>query len=400
MNTKVHEKSNLASVKTPIINQIEEYLTGKYAFRLNIVSNTIEYRTQEESTWQELNESNLTCELYKVGFSRFKDPFQALLKSDFIPPYDPIIEYFENLPAWNASQPDHIGKLAEYVVAKDQEWFNLMFRKMLVRAVACGIGYISFNKQCFVLVGRQNDGKTSFLRSLCPPALSSYIKENIEFENKDGRIALAENLFINLDELSSFSKTDINRAKAFFTEDKIKVRRPYDRKDTVAKRRASFLASTNQKEFLTDETGNVRWLVMEIDYIHHDNGGPTGYAANVDMNKVWAQAYALLKSGYSFNLTKEELLKSERNNLNHQRTTTETELLLQYFEESGKDEAGAEFVTTTELVRRLTTLTQGQLRLNSNNVGKALSVLKYNQVSNRPAYASYPIKGYFVRQIG
>ena len=317
--------------KLPLITLIQEYLSERYSFRLDVVANVLQYKPANASSFREMNENNLLRELYEIGFSRFKDQLKALLRSDFIPEFDPFKEYFASLPVWDETQPDHITALASHVSVKDAEWFLLMFRKMLVRSVACGIGGAKFNKQCFVLYGEQDDGKTSFLRFLCPPALKDYYKENIDFENKDGRIALGENFLINLDELSSLSKSDANKFKAYLTEERVKIRRPYAERETSMDRRASFLGSTNQNEFLTDVTGNVRWLVFETEGINHDSGGLNGYSA-VDINRVWAQAYALLKSGFKYELTREERAHSEGNNRQHQRTTAEIDLLNHYFE--------------------------------------------------------------------
>lgn len=310
-----------------MITLIQEYLSERYEFRLDTVANVLQYKSIKDSCFREMNENNILRELYEFGFSRFKDQLKALLRSDFIPEFDPFKEYFAGLPAWDETQPDYIAELASYVSVKDADWFLLMFRKMLVRSVACAIGDAKFNKQCFVLYGKQNDGKTSFLRFLCPPALKDYYKENIDFENKDGRIALGENFLINLDELSSLSRSDTNKFKAYLTEERVKIRRPYAERETSIQRRASFLGSTNQNEFLTDVTGNVRWLVFETEGINHDSGGPKGYSANVDINRLWAQAYALLKSGFQYELTREELARSEGNNRQHQRTTAEISTL-------------------------------------------------------------------------
>ncbi len=385
-----------------MIVRLQEYLTPRYEFRLDVVSNVLQYRATNEPDFRELNENNINRELYEKGFNRFKDQQKALLRSDFIPEYDPFNEYFDGLPQWDKTQPDYIAELASYVIVQDAQWFGLMFRKMLVRTVACAIGRAKFNKQCFVLYGKQNDGKTSFLRFLCPPALRDYYKENIDFENKDGRIALGENILINLDELSSLSKSDTNKFKAYLTEERVKIRRPYAERETQIQRRASFLGSTNQNEFLTDVTGNVRWLVFETEGIKHDLGGANGYGANVDINKVWAQAYALLQDGYAFEMTRDELERSEGNNRRHQRTTAEIDLLNHYFLPVGKSDAKsnpkAEFLTATEITRRLTILTEGKIRINDNNIGKALVLLGYEQITARRPGGDYPVKGYWVSQ--
>jgi predicted P-loop ATPase len=394
------QKKAAQNEQTPLIIRIQEYLTDRYDFRLDTVANVLQYKAVHEADFRELNENNLLRELYQTGFGRFKDQLKALLRSDFIPQFDPFEAYFESLPKWDNTQTDYIAGLAAYLKVQDAEWFGLMFKKMLVRTVACAIGHAKFNKQCFVLYGRQNDGKTSFLRFLCPPALKDYYKENIDFENKDGRIALGENLFINLDELSSLSKADTNKFKSYLTEERVKIRRPYAERETQIQRRASFLGSTNQSEFLTDVTGNVRWLVFETEGIQHDSGGPKGYAANVDINRVWAQAYALLQDGFRYELTREEIARSEVNNRKHQRTTPEVDLINHYFlpvdKAEGKKNPKAEFLTAAEITRRLVQVTEGKVRINDNSIGKALIQLGFEQITARRPNGNYPVKGYWV----
>ena len=89
----------------------------------------------------------------------------------------------------------------------------------------------------------QNSGKTTFIRFLCPPALKNYMTENISFD-KDSLIALIENFIINLDELATFSKVEINSLKSILSKSFIKERHPFERKAKKLSRRASFIGST------------------------------------------------------------------------------------------------------------------------------------------------------------
>ena len=126
--------------------------------------------------------------------------------------------------------------------------------------------------------------------------------------------------------------------------EKIKERLPYDRKASSIKRRASFIASTNEDEFLIDETGNVRWLVFDIDGIQHDQGGKNGYNAHIQIDLVYSQAYSLMLSGFEMHLSKEETAKSESNNQSYQIASVEQELIQNYFAPGTKDEEGCEFI--------------------------------------------------------
>ncbi|QDK81259.1 hypothetical protein EXU85_22665 [Spirosoma sp. KCTC 42546] len=389
------------SKEEPKIVRLKRYLE-KYDFRLDIVGNELEFRTRrppgQEELFTTLNENSLSVELYTAGFLGFEKQLMALMRSDYVLSYNPIQHYFEGLPKWDESKPDYIGQLAGFVKACNQEWFAAQYRKMLVRTVACGIGEIAFNKQCMVFVGFQDDGKSSFIRFHVPKPLEKYYTEHIEFDSKDGKIALCENFLINLDELADFSKVDINKAKAYFTEDTIKVRRPFASRPTRDKRRASFFGSTNQNNFLTDETGNVRWLIIEINKngINHDSGGPSGYSRNVDIDLVWSQAYALLKSGFAFQMTRQEIEQSEQHNRQHMQNTTERELIIKHVQPAEPKAPGAEFMMAGEIERELARYYENKVKINANNIGKALRSLGFPLISGRRDDCTYPIQAYWV----
>lgn len=393
-------KSNTSPNEKPKITRVQKYIGDNYELRYDVVSNDVEWRSlkvdEPPGDFESINESTLTVKLFENCFTGFSDMLKALLRSSWVPTVDPIRAYFESLPVWTPDKPDYIAQLASYVKPADIDWFLLQYRKMLVRTVACGIGEIPFNKQCFVLVGKQNDGKSTFLRFHCPRVLENYYTEQIDFENKDGLIALASNLFINLDELANFNKADINKCKAFFTTDKIKIRHPFDPKPKITKRRASFFGSTNETSFLTDATGNVRWLIMEVREIRHDNGGINGYAQNVDIDNVWSQAYTLLKSGFNFNMTKEDIELSERHNKQHLRVTDEMDYAQKHLKLAEPKANGAEFVTSGDIVRWLQEHYGNRLKINSVNMGKALSALGFSLIPGRSKNYIHPIQGYWV----
>jgi hypothetical protein len=103
---------------------------------MNIITNTIEKRPKgSKDAFLQVNDNDLKYELYKAGFTRFDGELKAILGSSTIPKYDPFKEYFEGLKKWTPSQPDYIQQLSTFVKTDDQRWFELMFKKMLVRVV-------------------------------------------------------------------------------------------------------------------------------------------------------------------------------------------------------------------------------------------------------------------------
>ncbi|MBI4929439.1 MAG: PriCT-2 domain-containing protein [Bacteroidetes bacterium] len=301
---------------------VEKFISSRYEIRYNEVSNEVECKTKNETEYKALNENNLFRELQLNNIYFPQNNLLALLRSDFVSSYNPIKKYFDELPEWD-NTTDHIKKLCSYITVKDQERFNRQFKKMLVRCIACALHGI-FNKHAFILIGGQSSGKTTITRWLCPPKLKNYMAENISTD-KDSLIALSENFFIVLDEIASLHKTEQTALKSVFTKDKIKIRRPFDRKPTVSIRRANFIGSTNKYEFLNDETGSVRWLSFVIEKIDFN------YSQEINIDLVWAQAYTLFKSGFKYELTLDEVFENENSNSEHQQTSVEVDLIQKHF---------------------------------------------------------------------
>ncbi len=382
----------------PKFVKIRDYIDTRYDLRLNVIANEIEVSPKGRNTFKELNVFDLMCELLEKGFTAVETPLMALVRSSYVEEYDPFVEYFESLPGWKEGDPDYITELANYIEAYDQFWFNLQFKKMLVRTVACALKVIPFNKQCLVLKGGQNDGKTTFVRFLCPPRLKNYITEQINFHNKDGNIALCQNFIINLDELSKIPAKEVNKVKSMITIDHVKERMPYGKNPVRIPRRASFFGSTNDDEFLTDSTGNVRWLIMEIkkNGVKHDNGGPKGYTV-INMDLVYSQAYALLNSGFEYELSKKEIQKSEKNNQGFQIISVEQELIQENFAPGKEGEEGTEFVTATDIMKTI----EGEVKttLHTRTIGKAMRLLGFEKVQKHFTELGYQKKGYWIKRL-
>jgi len=369
--------------KTSKYEKVERLLNAFYETRFNEISLELEFKKRNSKDgFKRLDDFHFNNMLKFLGkkINAISDKtLTTVLYSDFSARFNPIFQYFDTLEAWDGI--DHIGNLSQYVVAENQEWFNLMFKKMLVRCIPCSLGR-NENKQCFTLFGEQNDGKTSFLRFLCPNVLENYIKQNLKMD-KDGLICLAQNFLINLDELDKASKGDLEELKSVFTQDWIKERLPYGRMPMRLRRICNFLGSTNKKELLTDASGNVRWLILEIKSIRHDGGGSKGYNQNIDIDKVWSQAYHLYKAGFQYQLNKEELAFSESNNQSFKRIYAEKELIEAIFVLPTKEnEHLASLLTTTQILEKISLKSIVSSKLHINNIGKAMKELGFESKSS------------------
>lgn len=375
--------------------RIEEFLLSEYEFRLNEIQVELEYKHIDSDQWEVLNENNLFYRLYKAGFKSFEHIVKTLLKNDFTrKKFNPIKHYFENLPPYDSEkEPDYIQQMSEYVIVAEEQkqaW-QAHFKKALVRSIACSLRKIKFNKQCLVLRGKQNDGKSMFVRNLnpFPPA---YFTDAFNPEQKDDVKRLATCFMINIDEMADLGRRDINLIKSKMTFENVKMRLPYDAKDSDLPRIANFWATTNETQFLTDVTGSVRWVIFDIESIKHDNGGNNGYMS-IDIHNVWKQAYHLFKTGYDFKLSDSELKESEEKNRQYQSLSKEYEYIERYFEVPTDE--NYEIMYRTEIIEYIQAQHRG-LQLNEFHVSKALKFYKFETGRKYNAAKKYSEAGFKV----
>lgn len=374
---------------TTIIHVTEDYLNGHYDIRHNIIANEIEISKKNLNTWSELNENSLWIEMQKKSIKVPASTLERILKSDFVPKFNPLIDYFENLPIWD-KKTDYITQYANYIkLAPDEnkEQYNYHFKKWCVRAVKCATNDNYFNKNAFVISDEgkgQNIGKTTWIRFLCPQILSSYLKDDLPKDEKDAKIALTQNFIINLDELASLSRQEINTLKSLFSADKIKVRFPYDKKEIVVRRVANFIGSTNLTNFLHDETGSVRWLCFVADKIDFS------YKENFNIDNLWSQAYALSKDeNFNETITSQDMTLNEFRNAKFQMQSPEKDLVSRFLEiPTTKEET--KILTSTEIQNYLAGFATS-IRLNNIQLGKALTSLKFRKIRSA-ATTKYAVK--------
>ena len=357
--------------KKTVYDFIFEYTSIKYDIRYDDLGHEFQISLKDQNEWEILDVNSFLIELAQSNIEVTPAKLEIFLRSKFIPQFNPIEEYFRLLPKSYTGDP--IKEIASYLPLKEPDLFLYHFKKWLVRTVRCGIEKDYFNKQCLVLVhSQQNSGKSTWCRFLNPPALSRYFAEDMTTD-KDARIQLTRNFLINLDELSILAKKEINALKAYFSKTMINERLPYDRKNSTLPRTCSFIGSTNRSTFLNNETGSVRWLCFEL-----KGSIDFSYSREIDINKVWAQAYYLAYIDEQFcpELTLDDIQQNETRNRTYRESNMEEEMISKFYTHSSDP---ADFKTASELVIELSPINP---RLNMYNMGRALKSLEYERVKS------------------
>lgn len=306
---------------------IERHLITNYEFRYNTVTGRLEFKKKLQEDYQQLNDYKLNSIIRELGKKQLKvsgQNLRTIILSDFTPAYNPFTSYFNSLPKWDG-QLDYIQQLAETVKTTNDEVWHKWFRKWIVATYACAAYDEVINHTAIVFIGKQGVGKTTWMHRLVPAKIKSYYFSGIpNLKNKDAKIRLAECFLINLDELDSLSKTNIERLKEIITAFEVRERRPYAQFDDTMPRRASFMGSVNNKQFLNDTTGNRRFLCFEVNEIHNETA--------INMDNVYAQAKALFESGFQHYFDTDETEEVSEHNEQFQVVSYVEEMILKFFE--------------------------------------------------------------------
>ena len=295
--------------------EIREWLRQHVDVVYNLVTDQTMYRILSPKlgdSWVQVDEQMACTARFWIaadtGKRVLKNDVLDVIRSDFARLVHPVREYINALPPWDGR--DRVAELAGYVVTDDGELLVWALHKWLVATVATWMSDQVSNHEVFVLIGRQGIYKTTFFRHLLPPPLRVYFWENAHnsFSSKDDHIALTENCLVEIEEVDMSNPRDISELKALATSERIKERRPYARFRQEKHRLASFCATGNQQRFLTDDTGNRRWLCFMVSHIDD----PRSWTLNYE--QLYAQLRDEYTSGFQYWFDQEDQKRVEEQN--------------------------------------------------------------------------------------
>ena len=372
---------NRGDSKTATVEEIKSFLDGHISLRFNEITSRVEYEIPADNTdahrFMPVNDrivNSLWSQMSTITRVNIQDMYRVI-ESDYVPVFNPFKEYLNNLS--KPGEQDYIRELAQTVRVKggeqEQKLWHLYLKKWLVGMVASWLSEDVVNNVILVLIGEQGAYKTTWFNNLLPPPLKQYFytKTNANRMSKDDILTLAQYALVCCEELDTMRPAELNQLKAAVTMPSIDERAAYAHYHEHRKHIASFCGTGNNTQFLSDPTGNRRWLPFEVESILSPREHPFHYEG------IYAQALSLYTSGFQYWFTKEEIQELNRHNKQFETPHLEHELVDLYFRRPIDSELG-EFIS---VARALQMISNGiSQKLSAVNVGRAFSDLGFKRV--------------------
>ena len=383
-----------------VCDYIEENYVQFERLRHDVISNKVQIAVTGEGLqvtgWRDIttNDVNdIVCDCSaESGLQITAREVLAVLQSHRIPDVHPLREYVLNCKPWEPEQHDWIGWLSEQVTVdggeEAQKLWRICFTKWFVAMVASWLKDDAVNQQVLVLIGRQGIYKTTWLEHLLPPELRAYSCKmaNSTQLNKDERLRIAEYGLIALDEIDAMGPKELNVMKSVITASDVSERAAYGYTKERRVRLASFCASGNKQEFLTDLTGNRRWLPFQVENIQNP------FFITLPYEQIYAEARYLVDMGFQYWFDMEDIEKLEAHNDDFRAQENEEQLLAVYFDVPL--EGSGTFMTTAEISDKL--VIKGSIK-------KPMSLSKLGMILQQQGFRSKRVgktrvRGWLVRE--
>ena len=305
-----------------------QFLDEYYMFRRNVLTGAVEFiDKQSGESWMPLrkyDQNTITLRALQSGIEAWDKDVKRFVESSFVKIYNPLKEYLEQLPQWD--HYDRITSLAHRVPTKNKYWehdFHLWFRAMVAQWLQVNPEH--GNTMTPLLIGRQGDGKSTFCRLLLPPELRVYYTDRIDFTNRNEAVqALVRFALINIDEYDSISKNQNAFLKHILQKADFKARKAYSSVMERHQRYASFIATTNDTQPLTDPSGSRRFLCIET-------CGSIDLQRPINYQQLYAQAMEEIADGLPTFFKRQNERRIQRSNVPYQYTEMMAELVNEYF---------------------------------------------------------------------
>lgn len=358
------KKVDKNSIRENIVNMMQ-LLKSRYDFRYNTVMKYVEYLPKDKGWYgyQPVDprvQKRMTLEVQLADIRVSIKDVRNFLESDYIKNYNPIEEYlFQCYDKWDGK--DHIRALARTVPTANPHWADWFYTWFLGMVDQWrGYSHRQYgNSVAPLLISKQGYNKSTFCRRLLPPELQWGYSDNLILsEKRQVYQAMAQFMVINLDEFNQISpQVQQGFLKNLIQLPTLKYKPPYGSHVMEFPRLASFIATSNMKDILSDPSGNRRFIGVELT-------GPIDVSVRPNYQQLFAQALSALNNGEKSYFDAQQVKLIMKSNCQFEIIQPIDQYFLLYFE-LVEDEKEGEYLTAAEIFDYLKKQIGSSLKVNS-----------------------------------
>ena len=359
-----NKKEDKNSVRSNIVSMMQ-LLESRYDFRYNTVMKYVEYLPKDKGWYgyrpvEPRVQKRMTLEVQLADIRVSIKDVRNFLESDYIKNYNPIEEYlFQCYDKWDGK--DHIRALARTVPTANPHWADWFYTWFLGMVDQWrGYSHRQYgNSVAPLLISKQGYNKSTFCRRLLPPELQWGYSDNLILsEKRQVYQAMAQFMVINLDEFNQISpQVQQGFLKNLIQLPTLKYKPPYGSHVMEFPRLASFIATSNMKDILSDPSGNRRFIGVELT-------GPIDVSVRPNYQQLFAQALSALNNGEKSYFDAQQVKLIMKSNSQFEIIQPIDQYFLLYFELVDNEKEG-DYLTAAEIFDYLKKQIGSSLKVNS-----------------------------------
>ena len=359
-----NKKEDKNSVRSNIVSMMK-LLESRYDFRYNTVMKYVEYLPKDKGWYgyrpvEPRVQKRMTLEVQLADILVSIKDVRNFLESDYIKNYNPIEEYlFLCYDKWDGK--DHIRALARTVPTANPHWADWFYTWFLGMVDQWrGYSHRQYgNSVAPLLISKQGYNKSTFCRRLLPPELQWGYSDNLILsEKRQVYQAMAQFMVINLDEFNQISpQVQQGFLKNLIQLPTLKYKPPYGSHVMEFPRLASFIATSNMKDILSDPSGNRRFIGVELT-------GPIDVSVRPNYQQLFAQALSALNNGEKSYFDAQQVKLIMKSNSQFEIIQPIDQYFLLYFELVDNEKEG-DYLTAAEIFDYLKKQIGSSLKVNS-----------------------------------
>lgn len=215
--------------------------------------------------------------------------------------FHPIKQYLEKIQ-WDGELRAETFFI-DWLGADDNNYTRQATRKWLIAAVRRIYEPGTKYDEMPVLIGDQGVGKSSTVKKLGGEWFNDSLRS---FDSKEAGEQLQSAWIFEIPELAAMNKKEVDEVKAFISKQEDSFRVAYGRIVQDFPRHCVFIGTTNHHEFLRDQTGNRRFLPIQVSPTKRKYDPFNDFTPEV-AQQIWAEAFHYHQQGESLVMNEEAL---------------------------------------------------------------------------------------------